>query len=387
MLLITLLSVIISYATQYTVTANVLNLRTAPSTTAPVGTTAVKGEYLNVVTVDGDWATIEKNGKTYYGSIKYLTLVVSGEPEGSNDFMTSYIIGKTFHVSIPDNWRYRSDIPLYIALILIVGFMLIHFFGDAEIYEDNEGLFYGGVIAFVCLCLLELVHFCLYDGDATWFCSGGLGWIWTIVNFILYGLCCYIQIVTFIKLTSAFHYHGNRYCSNVIGYILTGIAMLAYLVTCLFYPAHSNTVLILGIVTLVGWFIWMFSCNARDGGSWINLLGLIMIWLLGVAATFIMSLFFVVVSAIIIIGLVIIYAVFGNGENRKSSGSGSFFNIFEDSSNTRIARDRESHGSLRDSEGNSVDVTFSNGGNKAYADDFSGRKFRKTITGDFEEYE
>ncbi|MDE5882640.1 MAG: SH3 domain-containing protein [Muribaculaceae bacterium] len=62
--IIALLSMIISCAVPYTVTANVLNLRTVPSTSAPVGKTAVKGENINVVSVEGDWATVEVAGKS-----------------------------------------------------------------------------------------------------------------------------------------------------------------------------------------------------------------------------------------------------------------------------------------------------------------------------------
>lgn len=328
--IIALLSMIISYAVPYTVTANVLNLRTAPSTSAPVGKTAVKGENINVVSVEGDWATVEIAGKKYYGAVKYLTpaTVASDKPESLEGIVAAKFTANMPHLSVPESWRYHSDIPFYVAVVLLFGFALICFFGDNDVYFDNEKLFYGGSIAFMCLCILELAHFFCYSGDPTWFCSGRVGLVLAIVDFILFGLFCYIQVMTFIQLTTACNYHGNRNCNNQIGYILTGLAIIFYLASCLFFPTHSNTVLILDLVTLAGWFMWACVCNSQSNGSWPNLLLFIAMWIIGMAGVLIMLMNFALILFIVLIGVMTWYIFFRR--EKYEVRQKNFFNIFED---------------------------------------------------------
>lgn len=247
-IILTLLNVVVLYATQYIVTANLLNLRTEPSTTATIATTAVKGESLNVVEINGDWAYIEKDGNTYYGAVQYLSKLEDKQLESADVAIKNNFTNAVLPFNVPDSWRFHSDIPLFIGIFILAYFLIIHFFCNKYVYEDNKNLFTGSSVAFIALCLLEIWHFLCYADDPTWFCSGKAGgWIWLIVNFILFGLFSYIQIITFVKLTSAFHYHGNRHFNNTSGYILSLLAMIAYGLSCFYYKEYTVVVISIGI--------------------------------------------------------------------------------------------------------------------------------------------
>lgn len=398
-LVVTLFISLIANADTYQVTANVLNLRTSPSKNAPVGTTAVKGENLNVIEINGEWATIDKNGKTFYGAAEYM---IPADTDGDSKNATinaNRYAANMLGISIPDKWKHHSDLPLYITLGLLACLLFIRIFGGSEVYEDHSNLFVVACLIFICACGLEMYHFLFYDGNPTWFCSmerdpshfrnlsqyglvAGLGII--AAGFLIYGFCCFIQIWAFMKLASTFNYYGNRYCNNKIGYLLTILSMIAYIIAVLLFPENSSAVLAIDILVMVGWFVWLAMCNSQNDGSWVNLITMIAFWIIGSIGTLVMFLHFAVMLFVVVAVIFLLWICFGGGAG-AGAAAGGFMSLFEGSSNETIARDRNDTGKLRDSNGDVVDVMFSNNGNTATATDFSGRSFTKKLDGSFEE--
>lgn len=382
------LCVAILYAAQYVVTADKLNLRTAPSKTAAVGITAAAGDELNVAEVNGEWAQVEIEGQTYYCAVKYLEATSEETPEevkaDSSDKWKDML--QYFKQS---NWRHTSNLPLYLGLLLLAGFTIIYFACDYDLFEKRKDLFYIGCGAFVCLCLLELAHFMCYDYDTTWFCSQEVSWWWSAVNFLLFTLCCYVQAVTFVRLARAFHHHGGRKFNNGSGYILTAAAIIALIVDILFIKS-KDIVLYVDALAFVGWIGWLCYCNYRDKGSWLNVIMLVGFWIIGMLASLLVYLhYFLVILVLLSIAICvimgfIIFKVLANGLTTP----GSFFNLFGDSAPapTPTPIEGPDTGELKDSDGNNIPVEFMDNGQKAIAKDFSGRKFRKTLSGGYEEY-
>lgn len=374
---IALFCAIISMAAPHTVTAKVLNLRTEPSTSAAVGTALMKGATVEVVAIEGEWAQVEHEGKTYWAAAQYLEPAADVVPASEPVDKESAFLATLKSWNLPDMVANNSNVPFYAALTLLVIFALVQIIGGADAY-DKPGAFYAGAAGFLTLCVLEIVHFAGYRGDVTWFCSPDkVGWLWTVINFLLFGYFCYVQIVTYIILNSMVHYHGRRSCDVRVGLILTLVALGAFIVSALFFEQYNRAVIIIDAVGLAAWLGWIVWCNVRDGGSWLNLPLAMVLWVVGVSATLVVLFNFIVMLILVLVaGLAGWFVLKMVGSSSSSSSSGV----------SSTTQPEEKRTFLEDSYGNKIEVEES-----AFSDTatekgvIGGRKFEKGSDGNWYE--
>lgn len=388
LLIIALVASIAAWADTYSVDASTLNLRVAPSASAPVASTVSRGETVEVISFEGDWARVTYGGAEYYVAAKYLTpaesepqvVAVATEKESwLDDFK---LASKEWQPRI----AHSSEVPFYIALALLICFAAVHIFGDENTYDDSC-VFYIGAVGFLILCFFEFYYFAGYTGDVTWFCSpDSVGWLWTIVNFLLFAFLCFIQVMTYVMLTAMVHYHGGRRCNVKTGYILTLVAIGAFIISGFFFQQYATTVIAVDLVALLGWLIWMGYCNYRDGGSWLNLMLAIALWVVGAAATLIMLFHFVVMLILVICAAIagyIVLGMMGASSGKRSSSSDSD----DDSSyQSGLGASEEERTFLVGSDGERIEVEESSWTNTAKEKGVAfGRTFHKDSSGNWVE--
>lgn len=375
-----------AYAAPYAVTASTLNLRTAPSKDAAVAAALPKGSVVEVTGTDGEWATVSHDGHRYYAAAKYLTAAGSPGPDvkpakGSG---AGKILTVLPYNDLSSRLVHNSDIPLYVCIGLLVCFSLINIFGGTDAF-DEAWSFYTASALFLLLCLAEIYHFAGYQGNPIWFClPSTVGWLWTVVNFLLFGYFCYVQIMTLVVLSSVGHAHGERVCNNTIGFILTLVAIAAFLVCCFFFQDYAEIALVADGVALAGWIGWMVYCNVRDRGSWLNLLLVCALWTIGMASTILVLAHYIVMLLLVVCAVIagyIVLQMIGNGSSSSSSSSSSTSMV-----NPSPSCETEERHFLKGEDGSEIEVEMDCFGNAHEKGAIMGRRFRKNHNGDFVEY-
>lgn len=362
LIVITALSAMADY---YKVTASTLNLRSQPNSRSGVVAVVNRGETVEVSGINGKWATVDYGGRTTYAFAKYLTptsapaataLDTKVEKKGSAlDAITGVLS------PLQGTMRHDSVIWLYISIGLVACFAAVNLFADEDFYFDEEAGFTVGIIGFLVLSVCEIIYFLGYTGNPIWFCTpDSVGWLWTVINFLLFGFATYTQLMAFITIMGAAHYHGERRCDNRIGFICTLVAIGAMIVTGIFWGEYFTTVACICFLGLLAWLGWMTYTNVRDEGSWINLGASVALWMLGMLATLIVVAHFLVLLIIVLIGLLILSAI-GHGSSQSSSSSSS-----SSSSYTPPSNDEEERHFLRDQYGNEKEVELDMFGTTAH---------------------
>lgn len=348
LIMVCALMAIPAFCEPYVVTAKVLNLRVAPSTESEVATAVMRNVEVDVIAIDGDWATVNYNGKTYYAAQQYLLAVASPEKQTFNK---------------PDAPAFLSDIfkgvsngsapgeLIYVILVLVVLSAVFTLANDNEAVLSPKG-FYIIATMFLAACALELYYCRDYPGDPTWFCSPDkVGWLWTVINFILFAILCIVQAFTMYVLNMASHVHGERGVNTNVGWILTGVAGVAFFVSGFFFQEYAMTVLYVDLAGLACWMLWMVYCNARDHGSWLNLIYSMVLWLVTIAGTLVICYHFLVLAILVACAIIAFWFVLAMVSPRK--------------------------GVLRDSSGKKVNVTIDPVSGDAWEGGLFGRNFKR----------
>lgn len=174
--------------TKYEVTANTfLNIRSHASTDAPIVGTIDKGGEVEVYEITDGWAKIRYNDDYAYVSAQYLKKTESNAP-------VSISTKKWFDFSSKPLGKGNVKWMVFV----IAGLSLILFFMGKAREDDKpleEGLYGLNIALFLIVSILEIVYVILMGGNAIWFClPDKVGWIWTIINFILFGCVVANQI-------------------------------------------------------------------------------------------------------------------------------------------------------------------------------------------------
>lgn len=369
-------------------TASVLNVRAQPTTHSSVVTAVKHGDRVDVNSISGNWASVTYQGQSGYASVKFLEKVPEiqvDEKSNTMEALADTVLFSSF-MSLKEKIGDQSVIWLYISMGFLVIFACIRFFCDIDVYFEEETVYSIGVIGYILMSVSELIYFIGFDGNPIWFCApSSVGWLWTIINFIIFLFGVIIQTHTFLFLIFAEHFHGERRCDDRVGMIGMVIFIAILLLCGFFWKSYFQFMSVIFIIGLVCWLGWMVYTNVRDGGSWINLIGVILMWTVGMFATLLVIAHFIVllIVALIILAAIAILSSSSGSRSRSSSTSSDFSS--SDYSGSSWEDEEERH-YIVDQYGNEKEVDLDMFGTTAREKgSFSGPTYRKTSQGWIEE--
>ena len=324
LLVLVFCGIVISTAqTQYEVIASSsLNVRNYASKDGYVLGKLHRGEKVDVYAINNGWAQIRYNNRTAYVNVKYL--------KKSSVQPTPTLQKKNSQSSFLDIdlQKYETGDVEWIAFVLLALSLLLWFLRKFVRGEkdgiDGGILYYFNWIIFLLTCGFEIVYVVKMGSDTTWFCSPNyVGWLWTIINFIIFGFLVYNQILCFLgTLLDVNTFTGGGYEIKV-GYY----SWIIFLVTAV----------IMGIASWDEYVIWAFIpfaiCQLIQiilifkgivpYGGWLNAILATLIYVIGSLATVIMLVHFLVLLIIVIIAIFFLSAFASSSSSSSSSSSNS----------------------------------------------------------------
>lgn len=212
---------------KYEVTAKTfLNVRSYESSQAPVLGTIERGGIINVYSINGEWAKISFNGDTGYVNTFYIRPLPV--PAAGNETSGSSVDG-WFHAS-----NYDCTFLIYVILALsIVLFILRKRRGDDALEDTSHKTNW---IIFMTTCILELIYVSGMGSDSIWFCiPDKVGWLWTILNFILFAFVIYNQWMCFFNTLEDVRYNSYAVFDWQWGIYAWGIGIVAAIICSIFF--------------------------------------------------------------------------------------------------------------------------------------------------------
>lgn len=305
--IVTVLHTIPTFADAYRVSDRTLNVWETPSRQ---GNTVMQLNYGDLVEVvdsaADDWVCIQANGKTGYVWKIYLTPDSEfPEEDKAENLSKSRKFIQWLKPDLNSTLGHDSRWPVYLGLILgilVAGFSLFRNDDDANPLAES-GLTYIATFAFIGLCICEIYHFRGYEGDPTWFCSPSLvGWLWTIINFILFSLIVVGQFVAMLTLLADLDALAGRFCNWIWCYGLIGFSIVVLIVG-IFVPVALTVGGIILVGSQIVWPLWMMYANYRDKSSWGQLILCYIVYALGMLAFIMTIVYYIPLAVVAIIGI------------------------------------------------------------------------------------
>ena len=297
--------------TKYEVTANTfLNIRSYADADAPVLGTVDKGGKLDVYEISDGWAKIAYDGGYAYVSSAYLKevqTISSVSPISDNG---------TFDFS---SWSISKGGAEWMAYLIgglsVVLFLIRKSRGETPL-EDSGNLYMINWILFLVVAILELVYVAIMGSDSIWFCiPDKVGWLWTIIDFFIFGFIVYNQFMCFFNTLedTAYNSYGAfdrrwgiySWVGGIVGTIITGI----------FFPVAVPFVLVAFVICQIIQIVLIFRGVMTNGGLGYAFL-CTAVYLLGSISTVLILAHFVVLLVIVLIGYLVLSLI---GASSKGS--------------------------------------------------------------------
>ena len=249
---------------------------------------------VHVLKMEGTWAQVEFDGKQAYVSKKYIMPLRGTKQQSAEDFFSG-LWGLFKQGPI-------SYLPLLILLTLCFTLLVRWMFRDSL-----EIKWIVGSLGLVAIGVMELVFFFGYNG-LLWFCfPDEVGWLWTVVNFFLYGFVLLNQLLLNLQVIREVCYEsGYNLSVGVYSYVV------AVILAIIFYLADVDMggYLICGFLVAQGVQIVMnyFIIRHFWRASVVSIL-----FLLGSVSLIASSVFFIGVVILLAIGLFIL-SIAGSGD-------------------------------------------------------------------------
>lgn len=296
--------------TKYEVTANTfLNIRSYADASAPVLGTVDKGGKVDVYEIANGWAKIGYDGGYAYVSADYLRKIENTATVQSTS--TGYDFS---------SWSFSKGGAEWMAYV-IAGLSIILFFirkmrGEDPL-NDSGNLYVINWILFLVVAILELVYVAIMGSDSIWFCiPDKVGWLWTIIDFFIFGFIVYNQFMCFFNTLedTAYNSYGSfdrrwgiySWVGGIVGAIITGI----------FFPVAVPFVLIAFVICQIIQIVLIFRGVMPKGGLGYAFLCTV-VYLLGSISTVLILAHFVVLLVIVLIGYFVLSLI--SASNKGSS--------------------------------------------------------------------
>lgn len=278
----------------YRVTAQSLNVRSAPSEKATVLSAVSQGEILQVEEFAGDgWARISWLGTDAYVSAAYIEKCDSAASSKVGrsgaplwDFPGGYV------PDVPRRWLVNIVLLLSVLLRMVV----------KPTSTGHPVKWWLGALLFILLCGCEIYSVLMLGGDCVWFClPDEVGFFWMIVNFFLFGLVILNQLLCYCAVLVAMS--NERIEAPVYwnwGLLSWPVVIAANLVL---GPAWAFFILCAFVLFQIGFIVRVIWQFARTGNLPIGLLA-VFCYLLGALA--ILGLAVLYLPLLIIAGAVVL---------------------------------------------------------------------------------
>lgn len=290
--------------TKYEVTANTfLNIRSHASTDAPIVGTIDKGGEVEVYEIMDGWAKIRYNDDYAYVSAQYLKKTESNAP-------VSISTKKWFDFSSKPLGKGNVKWMVFV----IAGLSLILFFMGKAREDDKpleEGLYGLNIALFLIVSILEIVYVILMGGNAIWFClPDKVGWIWTIINFILFGCVVANQISCLMEtLSDIAAYNADSGWIDIRWGVFSLIGgVIGSIVCAIIFPPGILLVGLAFIICQIIQIILLFKRIVPYGG-WGSAFLYLTVFVIGSLATLLILIHFIVLLIIVLVALFILYLV------------------------------------------------------------------------------
>ena len=286
--------------TKYEVTANTfLNIRTYADANAPVLGTVDKGGKVDVYEISNGWAKIGYDGSYAYVSADYLRKIEEApvlKPKSSSYDFSSWKIGKG---SV--EWM-----AYVIAGLSIVLYIIRRNRGEDSPLDDSESLYKLNWILFLTVTALELVYLAIMGSDAIWFCiPDEVGWLWTIIDFFIFGFVVYNQFMCFFNTLEDVSYNSCGSFDRRWGFYSWAAAIVGGIISGIFFQAALPFIGIAFIICQVIQVILIFRGVMPNGGLGYAFL-CTAVYLLGSISTVLILAHFVVLLIIVLVGYLVL---------------------------------------------------------------------------------
>ncbi len=290
-----------------------LNVRSEPNSGAEVLGKIASGKEVLVYNIEDGWALIEYGSQKGWVSSKYLR-----EPSAAPKREAKKSSANKIDVQeILNSWT-GGVRPYWLAYFIAGLSAILWLFRFKRDDEELEGGWYiGNLCMFFALVVAEIAYVLMMGSKSMWFCfPDDVGWLMTIVNFILFGLVVYNQIMCFMDTMNDVQYNNDSYIDTRWG-IYSWIGGLIAAVVCAIF--FSEYLYIVGIVFLVLQLIQIFLIfkNRGDGG----VLGAFLflgVYLFGSIATMLILVHFLTLLIIVLIGLLVLTILAHSGSSSSN---------------------------------------------------------------------
>ncbi len=163
------------------VTRNALNVRSGAGTEFEIIGKLASKDTVHVLSMERRWAQIEFGDQKAYVSNRYIVPLGNHGKKSAKEF-----VGGLLNLFKQGPMNY---LPLLILLTLIFPLLVRRIFHNPRVVR-----FVVGIMGVVAICCMELIFFFGYEG-LPWFCfPDDVGWLWMVVNYLLYGFVLYKQL-------------------------------------------------------------------------------------------------------------------------------------------------------------------------------------------------
>ena len=293
---------------KYEVTANTfLNIRSHGSTNAPVIGTINHGGIVNVESIDGEWAKVSFNGGYGYVSTTYIRPVTPTPPAKAPT--------NTF-----SDWFRQTNYDCRPLVYIILGLSIVLFIlrmrrGESTPLEDSEHTI--NLSLFITVCLLELFYVFSMGAYSIWFCTPDkIGWLWTIINFFIFGAVVFNQWMCFFNTLNDVQYNSYATFNWTWGIYTWGICIIGAIICGFFFAGFLPVV---GIGFLVGQSVQtgIIFNKVLPKGGWKHACICTLTYLIGSTATVLIVAHFLILLLIVLIALFLLSLL---GKSSSSSG-------------------------------------------------------------------
>lgn len=298
--------------TKYEVTANTfLNIRSSASVDAPVVGTIDRGGEVDVYSIENGWAKIAYDDGYAYVNSDYL------RPVKSTSLHVEKTTTKWFEGLDLSNWKTHWDarVLVYVIAGLSALLWLIRLMRSNDLL-DGVWLVINCILFSITMGF-ELVYTFLIGGEATWFCNPEkVGWLWMVVNFIVFALLIYNQFLCFVNILEDMAYDSGGGFELKWGFNSLKWGVPIGIVGAIISPGIASIVLIAVLCFQLVQVIMIYRGVVPRGGWWYAT-AISLVYLFGVFATTILLIHFIVMLIIVVVVLILLQMFAKSSSNSR----------------------------------------------------------------------
>jgi hypothetical protein len=177
-----------------------------------------------------------------------------------------------------------------------------------------DGLLYTlNWILFLVLAMLEIVYVMAMGSDSLWFCMPGtVGWLWTVINFLVFGFVVFNQFMCFMNTLQDIQYNAGVSFGWKWGIYSWPVALVAAIILGFIYPPGILVVGALFFMAQGVQIVIVLKNTILNGGIFPAVLAVV-VYLAGAIATAAILVHFLVLLLVVLVGFAILSALGSSG--------------------------------------------------------------------------